>query len=60
MNVAPSHDPLLNIRGLSVEFPVRGGVVTAVSDVNLSIESGEIFGLIGESGSGKFAERGRR
>ncbi|MCX7024858.1 MAG: ABC transporter ATP-binding protein [Spirochaetes bacterium] len=46
-------DKLLEIRNLRVDFPVRGGLFTAVRDVNFSIRKGETFGLVGESGSGK-------
>lgn len=50
----------LEIKDLKVHFPIRGGVfntikdyVYAVDGVDLSIEEGKTYGLIGESGSGK-------
>jgi len=53
-------DPLLNVKNLSVYFPVRGGVIPrarkmckAVRDVDLIIKPGETLGLVGESGCGK-------
>ena len=44
---------LLRAEGLVKEFPVKGGVVHAVSDVSFAIEGGETLGLVGESGCGK-------
>ncbi|WP_137285376.1 ABC transporter ATP-binding protein [Halorussus salinisoli] len=44
---------LLEISGLTTEFPTEDGVITAVDGVDLSIETGEILGLVGESGAGK-------
>ncbi|WP_421723225.1 dipeptide ABC transporter ATP-binding protein [Bauldia sp.] len=44
---------LLTIDNLTVEFPSRFGVFTAVSDFDLTLERGEIHGLVGESGAGK-------
>ncbi len=52
MNSA-SASPALEVKGLSVEFPTRGGVLTALSDVSLTIARGEILGVVGESGAGK-------
>jgi peptide/nickel transport system ATP-binding protein len=50
----PASDALaLDVRGLSVEFPTRKGVLTALSDVSLTIKRGEILGVVGESGAGK-------
>ncbi|MGH2442662.1 MAG: ABC transporter ATP-binding protein [Chloroflexota bacterium] len=46
-------DPLLKIEDLIVEYPTLRGVARAVDRVSLSIASGEILGLAGESGCGK-------
>ena len=45
--------PLLEIRGLEVVFPTRGGLVRAVDGVDLEVFPGECLGVVGESGSGK-------
>jgi peptide/nickel transport system ATP-binding protein len=52
--------PLLEVIGLSKAFALRGGLfggakgeVKAVSNVSFKISKGEVFGLAGESGSGK-------
>ena len=45
----PAHDVLLNIVNLSKNFDD----ITAVDGVNLSVNSGEIFALLGGSGCGK-------
>ena len=45
--------PLLDIRGLCVEYLTAKGPVRAAEDVSLSIAPGEIVGLAGESGCGK-------
>ncbi|MEZ5562140.1 MAG: ABC transporter ATP-binding protein [Gammaproteobacteria bacterium] len=45
--------PLLRCENLSVRFNVRGGVVDAVNNVNLTVNRGECLGVLGESGSGK-------
>lgn len=44
---------LLEVHNLRVEFPTRNGVLTAVDDVSLQIDEGEVLGVVGESGAGK-------
>ena len=44
---------LLDLENLHVRYSLDGGNVHAVDDVSLSIDSGETFGLVGESGCGK-------
>lgn len=44
---------LLEIDQLKIEFPTRRGTIEAVRDLSLSIEPGEILGVVGESGAGK-------
>ncbi len=44
---------LLEIKNLSVDYKVKEGYLSAVKNTNITINSGEIFALIGESGCGK-------
>jgi oligopeptide/dipeptide ABC transporter ATP-binding protein len=44
---------LLEVEGLRVRLPTRAGHVTVVDGVDYSVEQGEVFGIAGESGSGK-------
>ncbi|ADQ08073.1 oligopeptide/dipeptide ABC transporter, ATPase subunit [Caldicellulosiruptor hydrothermalis 108] len=44
---------IIEIRGLTIEFRMRNGVIKAVNDVDFNIEKGKITALVGESGSGK-------
>ena len=44
---------LLEVDQLRVEFLTRHGTLTAVDDVSLKIEEGEVLGVVGESGAGK-------
>ncbi len=45
--------PLLEVEDLSVEFPTRRGVLKALDRVSFTIETGEVLGVVGESGAGK-------
>ncbi|MCE6076450.1 dipeptide ABC transporter ATP-binding protein [Agrobacterium vitis] len=50
---APDNHPVLSIRNLTVEFPTKAGIFTAVEGLSLDIARGEVLGVIGESGAGK-------
>ncbi len=45
--------PIIQIKGLGKEFQTTEGKVRALGDINLDIQSGEVFGIIGLSGAGK-------
>ena len=45
--------PLLELENLTTIFPTKRGQVKAVNQVNLPVASGEILGIVGESGCGK-------
>ncbi|RYY27268.1 MAG: ABC transporter ATP-binding protein [Chitinophagaceae bacterium] len=47
------HHPLLNIHDLRIDFDVVPQRVTAVQNMNLQVNRGEIVAIVGESGSGK-------
>ena len=46
-------EPIIELAGLGKQFHTANGPVTALDDINLTIEKGEIFGIIGLSGAGK-------
>ncbi|MFT4116087.1 ABC transporter ATP-binding protein [Bradyrhizobium sp.] len=58
-DVGGQAQPLLDVRGLTKHFPVRGGLfepnrtVRAVDDVSFVVGKGETVGVVGESGCGK-------
>jgi NitT/TauT family transport system ATP-binding protein len=45
--------PILTLNGVNRAFPKGSGEVRVLADVDLSLYSGEIVGLLGRSGSGK-------
>ena len=48
-----SSSPLIEVRDLRKVYPVPGGEVVALDKINLSIDRGQIYGIIGMSGAGK-------
>ena len=45
--------PLIQVKGLRKVYQVPGGEVVALDGIDLSIEKGSIYGIIGMSGAGK-------
>ncbi len=44
---------MIEITNLSKDYKIKDNIVNALSNVNLTIESGQIYGIIGYSGAGK-------
>ncbi|MDC3131854.1 ABC transporter ATP-binding protein [Pelagibacteraceae bacterium] len=44
---------LLEIKNLDVKFDTDEGRITAVENISLFVDKGEVLGIVGESGSGK-------
>ena len=44
---------MIELKNVTKKYTVKGGDVTALDDVSLSIADGEVFGIIGFSGAGK-------
>lgn len=44
---------LIELRHVKKEFSGKAGKVTALKDIDLTVESGDIYGIIGYSGAGK-------
>ncbi|MGR3491377.1 MAG: ABC transporter ATP-binding protein [Shimia sp.] len=58
--VPGTNEPLLEVKGLTTRFPVKGGFfrrtvaqVHAVEDVSFTLNKGQTLSLVGESGCGK-------
>lgn len=51
--VERSNASFLELSGVSIDFPTRGGVFRALDKVNLKIAKGEFVSVIGHSGCGK-------
>lgn len=48
-----SEVPIIRIENLNKTFGSGEGAVVALDDINISVEQGEVFGIIGLSGAGK-------
>lgn len=46
-------EPLLEVEDLTIQYKTSNGILTAVSDASFTIDEGQYFGLVGESGCGK-------
>ena len=44
---------MIEIRNLSKTFQMKSGTVDALKEINLTIQDGDIYGIIGMSGAGK-------
>src|SRR5262249_33421855 len=51
---SPAGGPVLEVTDLTVSFPSEAGEVTAVRGVSYAVSSGEVLGIVGEAGSGKW------
>ncbi|KIE87309.1 microcin ABC transporter ATP-binding protein [Acinetobacter pittii] len=56
----PTQQNVLSVRQLSVQFPIRKGILnriqgyfTAIEDLSFDLAQGESLGVVGESGAGK-------
>jgi len=46
-------EPVLSVEHLSVDYQIATGLVRAVDDVSLTIPTGRVVGIVGETGCGK-------
>jgi peptide/nickel transport system ATP-binding protein len=53
LELIPAATPLLDIRGLDIQFRGSRGPIQAVRGLDLQIQRGETLALVGESGCGK-------
>jgi NitT/TauT family transport system ATP-binding protein len=53
LNRTAAQETILTLRGVNRGFPKGSGEVPVLADVELTLEAGEIVGLLGRSGSGK-------
>jgi peptide/nickel transport system ATP-binding protein len=53
MSPGEALSPVLSVRNLSVAFATRRADLLAIDDVSFDIGTGEVLGVVGESGAGK-------
>jgi peptide/nickel transport system ATP-binding protein len=53
MGAGMRKEPLLSVRGLTLDIPTAGGVLHAVRNIDFDVSPGETLCIVGESGSGK-------
>ena len=53
MKGAALSEHIISLRGVTKEFDTKSGRVVALKDINLDIEKGDSYGIIGLSGAGK-------
>ena len=46
-------EPIIRLVNLSKKFVIQGREIIALKDINLTIDRGDVFGVIGKSGAGK-------
>ena len=44
---------MIELQHLTKRFATQGGTVIALNDINLTIQDGDVYGIIGMSGAGK-------
>ena len=45
---------IVEFKNLSISFKIDEGIVRAVNDVSFEVRKGEVLGIVGESGCGKY------
>jgi peptide/nickel transport system ATP-binding protein len=45
--------PILEVKNLHTEFRLKSGPIKVITDLSYQVETGEILGIVGESGCGK-------
>ena len=51
--VETKSQPIIRLQGVTKDFQTKHGTVRALNDINLDIEPGDVYGIIGLSGAGK-------
>ncbi len=53
MSVKNGGQPLLEVKGLRVQFHLKRGILSAINDLSFNIQKDETLGIVGETGCGK-------